>query len=476
MLHGVRGMTACAAKDSVHAMQESDKASNEFGERFPKTKSELEELRRNGVREALDLCAFLDRSPTPFHAAAESASRLGAAGFSEISEREAWTLRPGDRRYVVRGDSTVVAFVAGTEPPARAGFRVIGAHTDSPNLRVKPIADVNARGYQQLGVEVYGGVLHSTWMDRDLSIAGRVLLDRSQGGGVSIESKLVDFERPVARIANLAIHLNRNVNTEGVVLNAQKHLAPLVGLGKEAVLRKALAKQIGEEADAIAGYDLCLYDTAKAAMGGLDQEFLFSARLDNLASCHAALRALVAAADTALPATRVIVLYDHEECGSRSAVGAGGPVLSDTLERLVESLPDGQGQAFARAASGSFLVSADMAHAVHPNYGDLHEPQHTPLLNRGLVIKSNSNQSYATDGASAARFEAMCKKVGYQPQRFVVRSDLPCGSTIGPITAARLGIATVDVGAPMLSMHSCREMCGTLDVHLAIATYTQSFL
>lgn len=473
---GFYGMTAWAAEDSVHAMQESDKALTDFGERFPKTREEMDALRQCGAREALDLCAFLDRSPTPFHAAQASRSLLSAAGFAELSEREPWALKSGDRRFLVRGDSTVVAFVVGAEPPARAGFRVIGAHTDSPNLRVKPIADVNARGYQQLGVEVYGGVLHSTWMDRDLSIAGRVLVERPAGQGIAIESKLVDFVRPVARVANLAIHLNRNVNTDGVVLNAQKHLAPLLGLGKEALLRKALAQEIGEPIDAIAGYDLCLYDTAKAAIGGFDNEFVFAARLDNLASCHAALRALCAAADTEIAATRVIVLYDHEECGSRSAIGAGGPVLSDTLERLVEAFPDGQGQAFARAAAGSFLVSADMAHAVHPNYADQHEPQHMPLLNRGLVIKSNSNQSYATDGASAARFEAMCRKVGYQPQRFVVRSDLPCGSTIGPITAARLGIATVDVGAPMLSMHSCREMCGTLDVHLAIATYTQSFL
>jgi aspartyl aminopeptidase len=286
----------------------------------------------------------------------------------------------------------------------------------------------------------------------------------------------VDLERPVARIPNLAIHLNRSVNTEGLVLNAQKHLVPLIGLGREAVLRKALASALGEEADAIIGYDLCLYDTAKAAIGGLEGEFIFAARLDNLGSSHAALRALIAACEAPRPETRGIVLYDHEECGSRSAVGAGGPVLRDTLERLVDARPDGERQAFARAIAGSFMISADMAHAVHPNYPDQHEPLHMPQLNRGLVIKSNSNQSYATDGASAAVFEALCRKVGYTPQRFVTRSDLPCGSTIGPITAAKLGIATVDVGAPMLSMHSCREMGGTLDAHLAIATYTQGFL
>jgi aspartyl aminopeptidase len=453
-------------------MPEIDKPFTDFGERFPKSREEMDALRAAGAKDARDLCDFVDASPTPFHAAAEAASRLSAAGFQELKEREPWSLSPGDRRYFVRGGSTIVAFVAGTEPPAQAGFRLIGAHTDSPNLRVKPGGDVNVRGYQQLGVEVYGGVLFSTWLDRDLSIAGRVMLDR----GSVIEGKLVDLKRPVARVANLAIHLNRSVNTEGLVLNAQKHLAPLVGLGKEAVLRKVIARELGEEADAIVGYDLCLYDTAKAAIGGLEGEFVFAARLDNLGSSHAALRALIAAAETPSAATRGIVLYDHEECGSRSAVGAGGPVLRDALERLVDALPDGRSQALARAIAGSFLISADMAHAVHPNYGDQHEPQHTPFLNRGLVIKSNSNQSYATDGASAAAFEALCRRVGYSPQRFVTRTDLPCGSTIGPITAAKLGIATVDVGAPMLSMHSCREMAGTLDVHLAIATYTQSFL
>ncbi|NUQ74405.1 MAG: M18 family aminopeptidase [Polyangiaceae bacterium] len=432
----------------------------------------MDALRASGVREAKDLGELIDRSPTPFHAAAEVASRLKAAGFQELSEREPWVVAPGDRRFFVRGGSTIVAFVAGSEPPAKAGFKVIGAHTDSPGFRLKPLPDVNSRGYQQLGVEVYGGVLFTTWLDRDLSIAGRVLFDR----GGSIEARLVDLVRPVARIPNLAIHLNRQVNTEGLVLNAQKHLVPLVGLGKEAVLKSVIARELGEKAEALAGFDLCLYDTAKASVGGLENEFIFTARLDNLGSSHAAMRALIKAADTATPATRVIVLYDHEECGSRSFVGAGGPVLRDTLERLVDALPDGKGQGLARAVAGSFLISADMAHAVHPNYADQHEPLHAPQLNRGLVIKSNSNQSYATDGASGAVFEALCRKVGYSPQRFVTRSDLPCGSTIGPITAAKLGIPTVDVGAPMLSMHSCREMAGTLDVHLAIETYAQSFL
>jgi aspartyl aminopeptidase len=451
-------------------MTDAERPNTDLGERFPRTPDEMADLRARGALAAGDLCAFLDRSPTPFHAAREVAARLDAAGFRELSEADGWSFAPGDRRYVVRGGSTVVAFVVGSESPATGGFRMIGAHTDSPNLRVKPNADVSRSGYQQVGVEVYGGVLQSTWLDRDLSIAGRVLLRGAHG----VETRLVDLVRPVARVANLAIHLNRGVNKDGLVVNEQRHMPPIVGLGKEAMLRASLATALELDADAILGYDLSLYDTAKAAIGGLNGEFVFSARLDNLASCHAATTALAAIATSGAPsrATRLIALYDHEECGSRSAVGAAGSVLRDVVARIADAHQDRQPQGLARAMARSLLVSADMAHGVHPNYADLHDPQHAPMVNRGLVIKSNANQSYATDGATAAAFELCCEAAGFVPQRFVVRSDLPCGSTIGPITAAQLGVATVDVGAPMLSMHSCREMCGTLDVHLAIAAFT----
>jgi len=451
-------------------MPDTEKPSTDLGERFPRTPGEMAALRLRGAAAARELCAFLDRSPTPFHAAREAAARLDAAGFREISERDAWSVAPGERAYVIRGGSTLVAFIAGTESPATAGFRMIGAHTDSPNLRVKPNADVSKSGFQQVGVEVYGGLLHSTWMDRDLSIAGRVLCRGTGNDGGRVEARLVDLVRPVARVANVAIHLNRGVNKDGLVLNEQKHLVPIVGLGKEAVLRESLARALEIEASAILGYDLSLYDTDKAVIGGLDGEFVFSARLDNLASCHAAVTAL-AAATAQSPTTRLIALYDHEECGSRSAIGAAGSVLKDTVARIAEAHADRQPQALSRAMARSLLVSADMAHGVHPNYEAQHEPQHAPHVNRGLVIKSNVNQSYATDGVTAAQFELWCEAAGFSPQRFVVRSDLPCGSTIGPITAAELGVATVDVGAPMLSMHSCREMCGTLDVHLTVETF-----
>ena len=415
---------------------------------------------------ARDLCAFVDASPSPFHAAGEARRRLEAVGFSALDERAEWSLASGDKRWVARG-GTLVAFIVGDEHPATAGFRMIGAHTDSPNLRTKPISGRVSRGYAQLGVEIYGGVILATWMDRDLSLAGRVTLHRGPG---KVESKLVDLKKPIARVANLAIHLNRAVNKDGLVLNEQKHMVPMVGLGSDVDLAKILAQELGEDEKDVVGWDLGLYDTLASALGGLSEELVFAARLDNLGSSHAAIRALAEDAGRRVAATRLVALYDHEECGSRSATGAAGSVLADVTSRIVEALC-AERQALARAMSSSLLISADMAHAIHPNYPDQHEPQHAPELGKGLVIKTNANQSYATNGETAALFTSFCGEAGYAPQHFVTRSDLPCGSTIGPITAARLGVATVDVGAPMLSMHSCREMCGTRDVEKAIATY-----
>ncbi len=417
---------------------------------------------------AHDLCALIDASPTPYHAAAEVARRLEAAGFSALDEREAWRLKEGDRRYVVRGGSTILAFVVGQESPARAGFRMIGAHTDSPNLRVKPQPDVHKNGYRQVGVEVYGSPLYSTWLDRDLSIAGRVSLSR----GTQTSSKLLRLSRRIARVANVAIHLNRGVNKDGLVLNEQKHLAPLLGVGDKLELKKLVAAELGEVDKDILGLDLMLYDTQPSSVGGLDDDLVFAPRLDNLGSCHASISALVAGAATATPHTRLVVLYDHEECGSLSAVGAQGSVLRDVLRRIVEARAGSEAQAFERAMASTLLVSADMAHAVHPNYADQHEPDHQVALGKGLVIKSNANQRYATSGETAARFAAACREAGFTPQQFVTRSDLPCGSTIGPITAGELGVQTVDVGAPMLSMHSCRELASAKDVPLAISAYT----
>ncbi len=413
------------------------------------------------------LISYLDASPTPYHAAAESARRLREAGFVALDEHEPWTVEPGLRAYVVRGGTSLIAFVCGEKPPAESGFLAIGAHTDSPNLRIKPNPDLNRYGYRQLGVEVYGGVLLSTWLDRDLSLAGRVSISDKSAG---LQHRLVDLARPLVRIPNLAIHLNRNVNSDGLVLNAQSHLAPVLGLSGDEPdsLRELLAVELAARGatatvEDIVGWDLGLYDVQGATVSGASSEFLHSARLDNLASCFAATQALARATDPHA-ATRVIALYDHEEVGSRSAQGAQSPYLRQVLERLTSAGGDRDVEAFARAVAHSFLISADMAHAIHPNYADRHEPNHAPVLGGGPVIKTNVNQSYATDGESAARFAHLCRSVEVPVQHFVVRSDLPCGSTIGPITASQIGLRTVDVGNPMLSMHSIREMASTADV------------
>ncbi|WP_174256940.1 M18 family aminopeptidase [Myxococcus xanthus] len=424
-----------------------------------------------------DLLEYIDASPTPYHAVRESARRLTQAGYRQLDEREPWTLEPGARVFITRGDTSIAAFHLGTQPVDRAGFRLVGSHTDSPNLRVKPNAAVTKNGYQQLGVEIYGGVLLHTWTDRDLSLAGRVM--------VMVEGRpqrhLVDFRRPLLRVPNLAIHLNRGVNSDGLKLNAQEHMVPVLGLERAGVaelhglLLEELAKGgVKAQAGDILGYDLCLYDLQPSIRSGAHGEFLHAPRLDNLASCHASLSALLSSSESR-EATSGVILFDHEEVGSRSAQGAASPFLRTLLERLTLAHSDGKPDAFHRAIAHSFLVSADMAHAIHPNYPSLHEPKHQPHMGAGPVIKSNVNQSYATDGESWAFFTALCREAGVTPQHFVTRTDLGCGSTIGPISAGQLGIRTVDVGNPMLSMHSIREMACATDVAQMVAVLSRLF-
>jgi aspartyl aminopeptidase len=424
-----------------------------------------------------DLLTYIDQSPTPYHAVIETAGRLEAVGYSLIEEGDAWTLSPGDRRYVIRAGGSIAAFEVGSAAPAEAGFRVIGAHTDSPNLRIKPSPDVREHGYHQLAVEPYGGALLHTWLDRDLTIAGRVTL-ASDGG---TETRLVDFERPLLRVPNLAIHLYRELNQEGLKLNAQRHLSPLLGLGNDADFVELLCAELGRDGamvdrDQVLAFDLMTYDTQRSVRSGANGEFIHAPRLDNLASSHAGIEALIqAGAAGPSAATRVVVLYDHEEVGSRSTQGAGGTFLADTLERIAIGAKGSDAESMARAVSRSWLISADMAHAIHPNYADRHEPGHRPKLGAGPVIKTNSNQAYATDAESAGFFASLCARVGVTPQNFVTRSDLGCGSTIGPISAARVGIRTVDVGNPMLSMHSVREMAASADVDPMIEVLAEFF-
>ncbi len=420
-----------------------------------------------------DLLAAIDASPTPFHAVRDASARLEAAGFTRLREEDRWELTPGARRYVTRNGSTLIAFVVGDEAPGDAGFVMAGGHTDSPNLRLKPHAPYAKEGYRQLGVELYGGVLLATWLDRDLSLAGRVLIEGEA------EPRLLRVDRPLCRIPNIAIHLNREVNSKGLKLNEQQHLPPVIGLegdaGDERWLHRFLGQELSVEPDAIRSFDLMLFDVVPSVASGLDDEFIHAPRLDNLASCHAALTALLRSVEAgATAATRAVALYDNEEVGSRSAEGADSPFLQAILERITlargGTLEDGY-----RARARSLFVSADMAHAVHPNYSDRHEPRHMPRLNQGPVIKINTNLRYATNATTAEAFARAARAADVPYQTFVNRTDLACGSTIGPITAARLGIPTVDVGNPMLSMHSIREMAGSRDQAYMIAALEKVF-
>lgn len=411
-----------------------------------------------------DLRTFVDASPSPFHAVAEMVRRLAAAGFRELREEDRWELAPGDRCYVVRDGGSVIAFRLGSSTLSTAGARLIGAHTDSPTFKVRPRPDVRRVGYRLVGVEPYGGVLFHTWMDRELTLAGRIAVRTPSG---DIDLRRVHLPGAPLRLPSLAIHLDRSVR-DGLKLDPQRHIVPLWGpdLDDENGLRDALAEHAGVAAADIVGHDLVTADTAPAAVTGADSQWIAAPRLDNLGSCHAGLLALLDAVERETATTAVLVANDHEEVGSGSAEGARGPFLADVLDRLVALTDDGDRQALPRALARSRLVSADMAHAVHPNYAEQHEPGHRPSLGGGPVIKLNANQAYATDARSGAWFTVCCAEVGVPVQHFVSRADLPCGSTIGPLTATRTGIPTVDVGAPLLGMHSCRELAAAEDIGL----------
>ncbi len=391
-------------------------------------------------------CRFLDASPTPWHAAATAAKALSAAGLVSVDPANPWPACP-DGGFLAQG-GTVIAWRPGTQSADDAGFRLIAAHTDSPNLRLKPQPVQRGHGLVRLGVEVYGGVILATWADRDLGLAGLVHLR----GGRTVQ---VDLRRPLCRIPNLAIHLNRTVNDDGLKLNPQTMLPAVLSLDVDGPdpLKALLAAEVGAGVDDVLTWDLCLVDVAPATISGADGAFLHSGRLDNLAMSHAALEAFLTASRG--NATAVIALFDHEEIGSHTSRGADSNLLERTLARLAADP--------ARALARSALLSADMAHAVHPAWPDKHEPHHMPRLGGGPVIKQNASWRYATEGAAAARFAELAEGVGVKPQWFVTRSDLACGSTVGPIVAARLGVPTVDIGNPMLSMHSAREMAAVAD-------------
>jgi aspartyl aminopeptidase len=414
----------------------------------------------HAVGDHRDLLRFVSASPSSYHAVAELRRRLDAAGFARLDERDTWTLTPATCAYVIR-DGSIVAFRTGRQAPAEAGFRIVGAHTDSPTFKLRPRHDVRRAGYRLAGVEGYGGLLHHTWMDRDLGVAGRLAV-RTDDGGVAL--RLVHVDEPLLRMPSLAIHLDREVN-EGLTLNRQQHLVPLLGSDGDVDLLARVAAAADTDLTRVVGHDLVLADTQPAAVGGIEGRYVFAPRLDNLSSCHAGVCALVDA--DVQDATQVLVANDHEEVGSASSVGAASGFLGDVLVRIGHATGAGA-QDHHRAVANSLLVSADTAHAVHPNYADRHEPEHRPRLGGGPVLKVNAEQRYATDAGSGGWFAAVCADLGVPLQAFVVRGDMPCGSTIGPLTATRTGVMTVDVGNPVLSMHSVREQAAVDDVALLV--------
>ena len=421
--------------------------------------------------QAQALLDFIDASPSPWHVADTVAQHLESHGFIALREDERWQLQPGGRYYVVRGGSSVISFVIGTQTPDRTGFRIIGAHTDSPGLRLKPRAPHVAETMTRLGVEVYGGAILASFTDRDLSLAGRIIVRDGSG----LQTCLVQFARPLVRLPNLAIHMNRNVNEDGLKLNKQTELPLLLGNTHEAFppaeqFRILLANQAKIDAESIINWEFHVYDTQKGTFWGAHEEFIADSQLDNLSSCHASLSALLSVNEPR--ATCVCALFDHEEVGSESTQGAGGSFLPEVLRRISNPLDR---DALAQAIARSFFISADMAHAYHPNFPSAYEPLHPIKVNAGPVIKTNANQRYATNAESEAYFIGLCERAEVPWQQYAHRTDLGCGSTIGPIVAAGLGMRCVDVGNPMWAMHSARESAGAVDHAYMIRVMQQFF-
>lgn len=422
---------------------------------------------------AQDLLSFIDTSPSPWHAVDSVATLLQNNGFKPLIENQPWQFKKNGRYYVVRDGASIIAFVMGNQTLAEAGFRIVGAHTDSPGLRLKPKAAFSSQGVAQLGVEVYGGPILATFTDRDLSLAGRVIVRN----GDLHTTRHVRFNSSIVRLPNLAIHMNREVNDKGLVLNKQTGLPLIFGFAADTAdaqtqLTNALAEQLGVESNDILTWDLTVFDTQKGSFWGLNEAFIANSQLDNLASCHAAIHALIS--NKKPNSTAICALFDHEEVGSESATGAGGSFMSDVMTRICAST-NTSAEDRLRALANSFFISADMAHAYHPNHAGSYEPCHHVQVNHGPVIKTNANQRYSTNAETAARFIQLCKQADVPYQQYAHRTDLGCGSTIGPILASQLGIASVDVGNPMWAMHSIRESAGVLDHYYLLNVLKQHF-
>ncbi|MEE9345269.1 MAG: M18 family aminopeptidase [Methylococcales bacterium] len=414
---------------------------------------------------AQSLLNFIDASPSPWHAVATIREQLDAAGFSQLNEHDNWQLKRGESYYVIRDDSSIIFFRVGQQSLQQSGFRIVGAHTDSPGFRIKPNALIRKQDTLMLGVEVYGGPILATFTDRDLSLAGRISLRTKS---VLPDIKLVRFEQSIVRIPNLAIHMNRKVNTDGLKLDKQTELPLLFSVSNNQPqssvdqFKSLLAEQIQCQPEDILAWELAVYDTQPGSFWGSNSEFIANSQLDNLASCHAGLSALLLSTAQQSDLTQVCAFFDHEEVGSESIKGGNSSFLSDTLNCIASASGLNQ-QQYRQTLANSLLISADMAHAWQPSFPAAYEPDHHVLVNSGPVIKVNANHRYASNAVTEAMFILCCEQAKIPWQRYVHRTDIPCGSTIGPMSAARLGIQTVDVGNPMWAMHSVRESAGVLD-------------
>ena len=412
---------------------------------------------------AQDLIDFIHASPSPFHVVANVRDRLADAGFTPLVFDERWSLSEGGKYFVTRNGSAIVAFTVGEGDPARHGFRLVASHTDSPSLRINPAPEIIVEeSYLKLDTEVYGSPILNTWLDRPLRLAGRVSLKGS--GGVRPETHLIFFNEPVLIIPNQSLHMNRKVN-EGLALNPQDDMMPLLAgvseeLEKDGFLKRLLAGDLSVGVDEIVGFDLFLSEYDRGSLVGLNREFISSTKLDNLAMVHASLHGFLASDGGA--ATNLLVCYDDEEVGSRTRQGAASPFLATLLERIAMSRGADR-EDFYRAVHKSFMISADMGHAVHPNAADKHDPVNKPVVNGGPMIKIAAKKNFITESNTAAVYQAVCERLGIPVQTFVSRSDQKGGSTIGPITTTQLDLPSLDVGSPTLAMHSIREMAGVTD-------------
>ena len=414
-----------------------------------------------------DLFTFLEKSPTAPHSVITIKNILDSKGFIEINEKDSWKLNSGDKFYTIRANTAIIAGIIGKKKIIDTGFHVIGAHTDSPGFRIKSNSVYEKEGFIQLGVEIYGGPLLATWTDRDLTLAGKIVILEND----KLTTKLWKSLKTLVRIPQVAIHMDREVNDKGLILDKEKHLPPVIGLvGDKPFTKENLVELIANDlnlsAKDIVEFELEIVDTQAPAFSGINDDFFVSGRIDNLMMCHAGITSLISLENT--PNNTILIsLFDAEEIGSSTINGGGSPYLGNVMERL--ALTQGlDREGYLRAISKSFVLSADGAHAAHPNYMNNYEDHHVCHLNKGLVIKLNAKQRYASTPETTATIELLAKKAGIPTQKYIHRVDKPCGSTIGPITATRYGIRTADIGHSMIAMHSIREMAGSADQYYII--------